>query len=120
MAQDTGAPDTKAKQAGIFGNQPLGDRIMETTAMVDAFAETVQKNLSCTDKCHAESWRLLTYHGEYCKHLAKIYFAMSRNDQDAILAAVDAAMDYLTDVEREIHPYFDLCLFYSRIKNMLK
>lgn len=120
VAQDTGANDPLAKRAGISGNKPLGEQIATTPQIVDAFADTVQKNLSVTDPCHAESWKLLTYHGEYCKHLSKIFYAMSENDDEKVLAALADAMDYLTDAEKEIHPYFDLHLFECRIKRSLK
>lgn len=121
VAEDTGAVDPLAKKAGIFGNESLGDRIANIADFVDRFAVTVNKNIaSVTDKCHAESWRLLSYHGEYVKLFAKILFAVSRNDTEGALARLDEAVDYLSEIEKEIHPYFDLCLFVSRIKNLLK
>ncbi len=121
VAEDTGAPDKLAKKAAIFGDEALGDRILGTSEMIDKFAETVEKNLaSVTDKCHKESWKLLSYHGEYCKRFARILHAMSRKDEALARERLAEAMDYLSDVEREIHPYLDVHLFECRIKTILK
>ena len=121
VAEDTGAVDPKARKAAIFGDEELGDRIIGVTEMIDDFAETVEKNLaSATDKCHKESWKLLSYHGEYCKHFAKILHAMSRKDEALARERLAEALDYLSDAEREIHPFFDLHLFDRRINTLLK
>jgi hypothetical protein len=120
VAEDTGAVDPNAKKAAIFGDEALGDRIFGAIEMIDGFAATVEKNLSLTDKCHRESWKLLSYHGEYCKYFAKILFAMSRKDDEKARACLSQAIDYLSDAEREIHPYFDLHLFERRINTLLK
>lgn len=121
VAEDTGSADVLAKKAAIFGDEALGDRIMGTAEMIDNFASTVEKNLdTLSDKCHRESWKLLSYHGEYCKHFARILYAMSRKDEAGAREKLAEAVDYLSDAEREIHPHFDLHLFECRIKTLLK
>jgi len=118
-AQDTGTVDKLAKQSGIFGNTYVGDQIATTPAIVDALAPTVEKNLNSPDKCHKESWRILTYHGNYCKGLAKIYFALSRDDTDSAKTAFAELMEYLSEVELEIDRYFDLYLFHQRTNQLI-
>ena len=118
-AQDTGSVDKLSRKAGIFGNEPIGDIIATTPDIVDSYAEVINKNLSLEDKCHKESWRMLTYHGEYCKGLSRIYFALSRNDQKLAHKYCDELIDYLSEIEMEIHPYFDLCLFNQRIRQII-
>ena len=118
-AQDTGSTDKTSKKAGIFGNTEAGDLIATIPSIVDAFAPTVEKNLASSDKCHKESWRILTYHGNYCKGISKIYFALSRDDVDAANAAFAQLMDYLSEVEPEIELYFDLCLFHQRTRQII-
>ena len=121
VAEDTGAVDVLAKKAAIFGDEVLGDRIAATEKMIDEFAFTVEKNLSSLkDECHLRSWKLLSYHGEYCKHFARILYAMSRKDEAGARERLAEAVDYLSDAERDIHPDFDLHLFESRIKTILK
>jgi hypothetical protein len=118
-AQDTGVEDVNSKKAGIFGNEAVGDVIATAPAIVDEFAPIVEKNLALEDPCHKESWRLLTYHGEYCKGLSKIYFALSRNDKETATKHFDDLIDYLSEVEMDIHPYFDLVLFHQRTKQVI-
>jgi hypothetical protein len=118
-AQDTGCEDKNSKKAGIIGNEPLGDVIAKLPEIVDAFAPSIEKNLSVSNECHKESWRILTYHGEYVKWLSKIYFALSRGDQKGALDIYWGLLKYLSEVEMEIHPYFDLCLFNQRTKQVI-
>ncbi|MBR3806415.1 MAG: DUF4838 domain-containing protein [Clostridia bacterium] len=119
-AQDTGVDDKLSKKAGIFGNEPVGDIIAKVPDIVDAFAPTLKKNLELKNECHKESWRILTYHGEYCKGLSKIYFALSRNDTDAATKEFEKLMDYLSEVELDIQFYFDLCLFHQRTSQLIE
>lgn len=119
-SQDTGSVDKLSKKAGIFGNEPIGDVIAKVPEVVDAFAPVVEKNLVSPDKCHKESWRILTYHGEYCKGLSKIYFALSRNDTDSAKQVFGELVDYLSEVELDIQLYFDLCLFHQRTSQLIE
>jgi hypothetical protein len=119
-AQDTGSVDKCAKKSGIFGNEALGDVIATVPEVIEKYVPEIKKNLSCEDKCHRESWRLLTYHTEYCKGLSKIYFAFSRDDRDLATEYCDELMGYLSGVEMEIHPYFDLFLCNQRLRQMIK
>ena len=119
-AQDTGAVDKLSKKAAIFGNKEAGDVIAKLPELVDEMAPIVERNLNSADKCHRESWRILTYHGNYCKGLSKIYFALSRDDADAARAALDELTDYLSEIELEIDLYFDLCLFVRRTRQIIK
>lgn len=119
VAQDTGAEDKNAKKAGIIGNAELGKRIATVPSVVDALLPTIEKNLKLSDKCHAESWRILTYHAEYCKRLSEIYVALSLSDIDTARKHHSDLIDYLSRVECEIHPYFDLVLFNQRTTQLI-
>ncbi len=119
-AQDTGVGlENQTKKAGIIGNTAVGDVIAGVPEIVDEFAKIVEKNLAAEDKCHRESWKILAYHGEYCKRLSAIYVALSREDFDKANALLDEIMDYLSEVEPEIHPYFDLVLFKKRTQQVI-
>lgn len=119
IAQDTGCEDKNSRKAGIIGNEPVGDVIATLPEVVDAFAPVVERNLALADKCHRESWRILTYHGEYVKWLSKIYFTLSRGDQKGAYDIYWKFQDYLSEIEMDIHPYFDLCLFAQRTKQVI-
>lgn len=118
-AFDTGMKDKKAKKAGIIGNEALGRVIDGIPKLVDMFAETVERNLVLNDKCHSESWRILKYHGEYCKGVSNIYVALSRNDTDRATEALKELIDYLSKVELDIQLYFDLFLFNRRTEQII-
>ena len=119
-AQDTGVVDVNSKKAGIIGNRPVGDVIATVPTTVDGFAPIVERNLTLSDKCHRESWRVLKYHGEYCKGISRVYFALSRDDQEGALKIYEEFQDYLSEIEMEIHPYFDLCLFNQRTRQIIE
>lgn len=119
-AQDTGSEDVNSRKAGIFGNTAAGDALAAVPGVVDDFAPVVQQNLALENPCHRESWRILTYHGEYCKRLSAIYFALSRNDLQTANASFAEMIDYLSEVEMDIHPYFDLVLFHQRTKQIIE
>ncbi len=119
VAQDTGAVDKTAKQAGIVGDEALGRVIATAPDVVDAFAETVKQNLALSDRCHAESWRMLDYHGEYIKRFSAILVALSKNDFATATELVEEIKDYLARIEGEIHPYFDVVLFLQYAKQLV-
>ena len=119
VAQDTGADDNSSQKAGIFGNAKAGKRIAGVWKIVDDFAATVAKNVASADACIAKSWKLLEYHGEYCKLLSAIYICLSRNDIDGANAALADAIDYMSEIEPEIHYYFDLVLFNQRMSQII-
>ncbi len=117
--QDTGTGEELVKKAGIFGNEAAGDLIATLPSIVDEFAPIIRKNLDLEDKCHKESWRILTYHGEYCKGVSKIYYALSRNDTVLATKHFEELIDYLSSVELDIDLYFDLCLFHRRTQQLI-
>lgn len=120
-AQDTGAKDKNSTKATIFGNTRVGDIIATAPTIVDNFAKIIDKNLdTVTNPCHRESWELLRYYGEYCKWVSRIYFALSRNDTEGARRQLDGAMDYLSEVEPRIAPYFDNFLFRRRTAQIIK
>ena len=118
-AQDTGVVDVNSKKAGIIGNEALGKIIAKAPEIVDSYIEIIKNNTTLSDKCHAESWNILTYHGEYCKRLSAIYVALSLNDTESANKHFADIIDYLSKVEEFIHPYFDLVLFHQRTKQII-
>lgn len=118
-AQDTGSVDENGKKAGIIGNLRAGDMIAAVPSIVDEYAPYVERNLKLDDECHRESWKILKFHGGYCKGLSKIYFALSREDIQGANAELDKLIDWLSEIEMEIHPYFDLVLFNQRTKQLI-
>lgn len=119
-AQDTGSVDKKAQKSKIWGNRALGEVLSRVPALVDSYLPMIKQCAESADPCHAESWRILTYHVEYCKHISGIYVALAKDDAVLAEQLLDAAVDYLSEIEMEIHPYFDLVLFKQRFKRMIE
>lgn len=120
VAQDTGANDGSAKKAGIIGNKELGRAIATVPGLVDRYEGIFKQNAEMGDKCHRESYRILTYHCEYCKHLSKISCALADDDRKRAMACLGEAIEYLSTVEPEIHQYFDLVLFNQRTRQTIQ
>ena len=119
--QDTGSGSSGRCVKGIKNNPETGRKMALVEGVADGFAPTVEKNLAAvTDKCHKESWKLLKYHVEYVKRLSAIYSALTVCDIDRAKALKDEMIDYLSRIEDEIHPQFDLVLFNQRIKQIIK
>jgi hypothetical protein len=118
-AQDTGLTDVNSRAAGVFGNTEAGDIMIKARDVVDAFAPTVKRNLDIPDTCQAQSWRVLEFHGEYCIRLSEIYFALSRGDKEGAMKLLTQTVSYLTEIEEQIHPYFDVFLFYRKMRTFI-
>lgn len=111
VSQDTGARDANFKTAGILGNTERGEIIAKIPSIVEKYLPVFESNTSLADKCHSESYKMLVYHCEYCNYLSKIYCALANNDKGLARKHLAEAIDYLSEIEGEIHPYFDLVLF---------
>ena len=70
--------------------------------------------------CHGESWKILAFHGEYCKMLARVYIALANGDTDAANAELDSMIETLSYHESDMHPYFDLVLFVQRTRQLIE
>lgn len=111
VSQDTGANDVNFKKADIIGNKERGKVIATIPQIVEKYLPVFENNANLEDKCHRESYRLLVYHCEYCKRISEIYCALANTDRDLARRKLASTIDYLSEIEGEIHPYFDLVLF---------
>ena len=119
-AQDTGAVDTASQKAGVIGNAALTPMLERIPALVDDFSGTVDKNCALENSCQSESWKILKYHGAYCKGLSKIYVSLTKNDVEGAHRNLDDLIDYLSEVEEDIHLWFDLVLFIQRTRQLIE
>jgi hypothetical protein len=86
---------------------------------VEKYIPIFKSNAKLADKCHSESYKLLVYHCEYCKHLSNIYCALANSDKALAKRHLAAIIDYLSEIEGEIHPYFDLVLFNQQMNQTI-
>lgn len=119
-AQDTGSRDINSKKATIIGNKPVGDVIAKVPELVESYREAITRNLALENETQRLSWKILEYHIEYCKGVSEIYYLLSREDTEGATKSLEKFIDYLSEIEMEIHRFFDLVLFVQRTKQIIQ
>ncbi len=118
VLQDTNSGGEKVKNS-IKNNPETEERLKKVAPIVDAFMPTIEKYMALQNPCHKESWKILYYHAEYCRRLADVYITLAKGDVDGAKEVKENMIDYLSKVEDEIQPYFDLVLFDQRINQTI-
>lgn len=103
----------------IRNNPETAKRLLEVALVADEFMTVIKKNENLENICHKESWKILSYHTEYCKRLANVFISLANDDMDKTNKLFDDIIDYLSNIEDEIQPYFDLVLFNQRIRQAI-
>ena len=120
VLQDTGVGETRVRTCAVKNNPQAAVRLSRVKEIADGFLPTVEKNRGLDDPCHKESWKLLYYHTEYVKRLAEVFIHFANGQVDAAKQELADMVDYLSHIEDEIHPQFDLVLFKQRISQILE
>lgn len=118
VSQDTNTGECTVT-GGIKNNADAAKRLEAVRNITGSFAQVVEKNLSVQNPCHRDSWNMLKYHLEYCNRLADIYIALGYGDIEKAKTLLAETMDYLSHIEDEIQPYFDMVLFKQRIGQVI-
>ena len=105
---------------GIKNNPDAARRLSAVEGLAKEFLPTAVKNRALSDPCHARSWRILEIHTEYVTRFAAFLIRYAEGDIDSANASLNDMIDYLSHVEDEIHPQFDLVLFRQRFVALLK
>lgn len=117
---DTGTGGTGEIHTHWKNNPEAAARFEKVAPYVDAFRPVIDRNLSLADRCHAASWKLLSIHADYCVKLADMLHAGAVGDMEAARAKFDGMIDWLSRIEDEIQPDFDLVLFHQEFARKLK
>ena len=72
------------------------------------------------DPARAAMGRRLIWHAAYCRRLADMLLPAARGDMDAASGRLKDLIDWLSRVEDEIQPDFDLVLFHQEFSRKLK
>ena len=80
-------------------------------AAVDKMHGAIAAGLKSADPCQAHSWQLLQAFGEYCKLLSAALVAKQGGCPETAKAAALAALQWVRQTERRLHPVFDLYEF---------
>jgi len=115
---DTGTGESIVRNS-VKNNPDTARRISGVRAIVDEFLPVILKNMDSSFGCHRESYKILYYHAEYCKRLSDVMVALAKGDVDGANELFDDMIDYLSEIEDEIQPYFDLYLIHRRFRRML-
>lgn len=118
VEQDTNTGKDVIKNS-IRNNAQTAERLLKIASLVDKFMPKVMENKNLENACHRESWKILFYHGEYCKRLADVYIALANGDDEKTNMLFADMIDYLSKTEDEIQPYFDMVLFNQRIRQII-
>lgn len=118
VVQDTGTGNEKVV-TGIRNNSRAAQRLGKAEAVIDSFGPVIEAHRNSSDLCRATSWKILHYHAIYCKRLAKVFISFANGDADSTMKLYDELIDYLSHIEDEIQPYFDLVLFNKRMTRLL-
>lgn len=97
--------------------------VAEKTALIPSvlaeFLPVIEKNCGLTDPVRRLSWVYLKYHSEICSYLCRILNLGAVGDMDGARRVLDLLENYLSAVEPEIHPAFDLFLFVKYVRAKL-
>lgn len=119
VLQDTGTGSEKVV-TGIKNNPRASLRLGAVESVTDDFANVIEANINSANLCHATSWKVLHYHAIYCKRFAQILISLANGDKENALKLFADMIDYLSHIEEEIQPQFDLVLFNQRIKKLIE
>jgi len=100
-------------------SEESAQRFAKIPAVVEGFVPTIERNLTQTKGCQAQSWRYLKYHGEYAARFARALEARARGDKEATAALWQETKQYLQQNEDAIQPVFDLFEFISTLEHRL-
>ncbi|MBR7116177.1 MAG: DUF4838 domain-containing protein [Clostridia bacterium] len=103
----------------VKNNPDTARRLSNVFDIVDDFMPSIERNMNTLSGCHKESYRILYYHAEYCKRVAEVMITLARGDVTGANALFDGMIDYLSEIEDEIQPYFDLYLIHRRFRRIL-
>lgn len=97
--------------------------VKEKTALIPAvlaeFLPVIEKNCELSDPVRRLSWVYLKYHSEICSYLARIINFGAGGDIEGARRVLDSLEVYLSAVELQIHPAFDLFLFVKFVRAKL-
>lgn len=117
---DTGTGGDGSVHTFWRDNPAAAARFERIPAYIDAFRPVIERNLGLADPCHAASWKLTAYHADYCTRLAKMLEQGARGRIGEARREFDSLIDWLSRIEDEIQPHFDLVLFHQEFSRKLK
>lgn len=120
VVEDTGTGEATVVPRAWKGNPEAEERFRKIAPLADTIRPLCKSRRSAKDPCHAKSWALLDVHTEYVTRLSEILLAASRGDRDKAERLFAEMLDWLSQIEDEIAPQFDLVLFKQKIGDLIR
>lgn len=105
-----------------INNPEVAEKTSQIPDVLSEFMPIIEKNMAIDNVCHRLSWVYLKYHSGICNYYCRIInldASGKRTEAQQLLSELEL---YVSKIEMDIHPVFDLHLFirYIRLKLGLK
>ncbi len=103
-------------------NPKVAEKTSKIPQVLKDFMPVIEKNMALDNRCHRMSWVYLKYHSYICEYLCRIINLDASGKRSEAQTLIGELELYISKVEMDIHPVFDLHLFirYIRLKLGLK
>jgi len=101
-------------------NPVMQENFRSAMKLAEGFRDVAKAHMDMENSTHARSWMLLYYHTDYMRRYADTLLANSLGQDDAAQKKYLELIDFLSKIELEIAPEFDLHLFDMSLKMKLK
>ena len=101
-------------------NPEAAARLAKVDAHIDAFEGVIGRRAADPDPARAYMGKMLVWHAAYCRRLAAMLLPAAQGDAEGSRDRFGGMIDWLSRIEDEIQPAFDLVLFHQEFSRKLK
>lgn len=94
--------------------------LAEIPQIIKDFAPVIERNLAIQEQARAACWQYLKWHASLAEKLAKVIGLGARGRCDEMRVEAQNLIDYVSEIELNVQPVFDLCLFVQWLKQKVK
>ncbi len=87
------------------------ERLAKIPAMIQSFAEVIERNIGSENPCWKQSWTYLKYHAEICTAMVPAFTARAMDDEALALSRCKELIELVWKLEPEIHEVMDVWVF---------
>ncbi len=94
-----------------FDNKEFGEKLLRVPEIVAKYKDGFKEKENNENKALSRAYKLLSYHGEYCERLSKVYGHAAAGNLENLEKEYYNMVDWLSDLEMQYQYEFDLRLF---------